>query len=61
MENVKNFATHDGGKTLEVIKETMEELGYTFNQRVLNSVDYGIPQKRERVYMVCFRNDMLLR
>lgn len=59
MENVKNFATHDGGKTLKVVKETMKELGYTFNQRVLNSVDYGIPQKRERIYMVCFRNDIV--
>ena len=59
MENVKNFATHDGGKTLEVVKATMEELGYTFNQRVLNSVDYGVPQKRERIYMVCFRNDII--
>ncbi len=58
MENVKNFATHDGGKTLEVVKGTMEALGYTFNQRVLNSVDYGVPQKRERIYMVCFRNDI---
>lgn len=58
MENVKNFATHDGGKTLEVVKATMENLGYTFNQRVLNSVDYGVPQKRERIYMVCFRNDV---
>lgn len=58
MENVKNFATHDGGKTLAVVKGTMEELGYTFCQRVLNSVDYGVPQKRERVYMVCFRNDV---
>lgn len=59
MENVKNFATHDGGKTLEVVKGTIEELGYTFNQRVLNSVDYGVPQKRERIYMVCFRNDIV--
>lgn len=58
MENVKNFATHDGGKTLEVVKGTMEELGYTFNQRVLNSADYGVPQKRERIYMVCFRKDI---
>ena len=40
MENVKNFASHDGGKTLEVVKGTMEELGYTFYQRVLNAVDY---------------------
>ena len=36
----------------------MEELGYSFEYRVLNAVDYGIPQKRERVYMVCFRNDI---
>lgn len=58
MENVKNFASHDNGRTLEVVKNTMEELGYTFNQRVLNAVDYGVPQKRERIYMVCFRKDL---
>lgn len=58
MENVKNFATHDNGKTLEVVKATMEELGYTFNYKVLNATDYGIPQKRERIYMVCFRKDL---
>lgn len=58
MENVKNFATHDNGRTLEVVKATMEELGYTFFQKVLNSVNYGVPQKRERIYMVCFRNDL---
>ncbi len=58
MENVKNFATHDGGKTLEVVRATMEELGYVFKQKVLNSVDYGVPQKRERIYMVCFRKDV---
>jgi DNA (cytosine-5)-methyltransferase 1 len=58
MENVKNFAMHDNGRTLAVVKATMEELGYTFNQKVLNAVDYGIPQKRERIYMVCFRNDL---
>lgn len=58
LENVKNFATHDNGHTLEVVKSTMEELGYTFYQRVLNSVDYGVPQKRERIYMVCFRSDL---
>lgn len=61
MENVKNFATHDNGKTLAVVKETMEKLGYQFNQKVLNAVDYGVPQKRERIYMVCFRNDINLK
>ncbi len=58
MENVKNFATHDKGNTLQVVKGTMEELGYTFFYKVLNAADYGIPQNRERIYMVCFRSDL---
>lgn len=58
MENVRNFATHDNGKTLAVVKATMEELGYTFYHKVLSAVDFGVPQKRERIYMVCFRNDI---
>lgn len=58
MENVKNFAAHDHGRTIAVVEATMRELGYSFDYRVLNAVDYGIPQKRERVYMVCFRNDI---
>lgn len=45
MENVKNFATHDDSKNLEVVKGTMEELGYTSYKKVLNAVDYGVPQK----------------
>jgi DNA (cytosine-5)-methyltransferase 1 len=57
MENVKNFATHDGGRTLEVVRNTMLEFGYSFFYEVLNAVDYGIPQKRERIYIVCFRDD----
>lgn len=58
LENVKNFASHDGGKTLEVVQQTMLNLGYTFNWKVLNAVNYGVPQKRERIYIVCFRNDL---
>ena len=58
MENVKNFASHDGGRTLKTVKGIMEGLGYDFYQKVLNSVDYGVPQKRERIYMVCFRCDL---
>lgn len=58
MENVKNFSTHDNGNTLGVVEKTMVELGYTFYWSVLNSLDYGVPQKRERIYMVCFRNDL---
>ncbi len=58
LENVKNFSTHDNGKTLKVVKSTMEEIGYDFNYSVLNSADYGLPQNRERIYMVCFRKDL---
>ncbi len=58
MENVKNFATHDGGRTLSVVRATMEELGYDFYHKVLSAVDFGVPQKRERIYMVCFRKDL---
>lgn len=58
MENVRSFATHDGGRTLDVVKTTMEELGCCFYHKVLNSADYGVPQSRNRVYMVCFRNDL---
>lgn len=58
MENVKNFASHDGGRTIEVVESTMRNLGYSFDYRILNAVNYGIPQKRERIYMVCFRNDI---
>lgn len=60
MENVKNFATHDNGNTLNVVKKTTTDLGYDFYWNVLNSIDYGIPQKRERIYMVCFRKDLIL-
>lgn len=61
MENVRNFASHDGGRTLRVVKDTMEDLGYEFHWKVLNASDYGVPQKRERIYMVCFRKDLGIR
>lgn len=59
MENVKNLMQHDKGRTFKVVHGTMEELGYTMFSKVLNSGDFGVPQHRERIYMVCFRNDIL--
>ncbi len=57
LENVKNLKSHDGGKTFKIIQETLEDLGYHLKTKVLNSMEYGnIPQNRERVYMVGFRN-----
>lgn len=58
MENVRNFAVHNGGRTLAVVRGTMEDLGYSFHSKVLDAADYGVPQRRERIYMVCFRRDL---
>lgn len=57
LENVRALKTHDHGNTFKIIKETLEnKLEYTFYDQVLNSADYGVPQKRNRTYMVCFAN-----
>ncbi|WP_218914845.1 DNA cytosine methyltransferase [Streptobacillus moniliformis] len=58
LENVKNLAKYDGGKKTNIVKKTMTELGYSFQSSVLNPTNYGIPQNRERIYMICFRNDV---
>lgn len=54
LENVKQLRTHDGGKTFEVILNILKELGYYVYYDVLNSLNYGVPQKRERTYIVGF-------
>lgn len=56
LENVKQLATHDKGKTLERILEILRELGYQAEYRVLNALNFGLPQKRERVLIVGFRD-----
>ncbi|WP_028883824.1 DNA (cytosine-5-)-methyltransferase [Taylorella asinigenitalis] len=58
LENVRNFANHDSGRTLRVVKQSLLRLGYSFDWKVLNSSDYGIPQSRARVFMVAFREDL---
>lgn len=58
-ENVRGLSTHDGGRTLAVIKNTIAELGYTLIEpRVLQAIKYQVPQKRERLIMVAVRNDL---
>ncbi len=57
LENVKNLEKHDGGNTFSVIKETIENAGYNMYWKVLNASNYGVPQARERIYMVCIRKD----
>lgn len=57
LENVKNLKSHDGGNTFKVIEERLKEIGYYVKSKVLNSMEYGnIPQNRERIYIVGFKN-----
>ncbi len=59
LENVKQLVGHDKGKTLKVILQTLEELGYFVRYSVLNALDYGLPQKRERVIIVGHKEPIL--
>lgn len=54
LENVKRLRTHDKGKTYETIKKHLEALDYTFDSAILAAKDFGVPQNRERIYMVGF-------
>jgi DNA (cytosine-5)-methyltransferase 1 len=58
LENVKNFASHDQGNTLKVVRSVLEELGYQVFYKVLNAADYGLPQHRERVFIIGIRADL---
>lgn len=57
-ENVRAVTSHDGGKTWEKMQQVFSELDYSFSWKVLNARDYGIPQNRERLFVVGFRNDL---
>jgi DNA (cytosine-5)-methyltransferase 1 len=54
LENVKRFKTHDGGKTFEVVRDILEGMGYSIYAEVLNAKDFGVPQNRERIFIVGF-------
>lgn len=54
LENVKNLVNHDHGNTFKVIISTLEELGYQVFYKVLKACDFGVPQNRERIYIVGF-------
>ena len=58
LENVRALRTHDNGRTFATIERILrEDLGYKVFVDVLNSADYGVPQTRNRTYIVCFAND----
>lgn len=59
-ENVKAVLSNDEGRTWEVMQKVFTDLDYTWKQTVLNAKDFGIPQNRERIFVVGFRNDLKL-
>ncbi len=57
LENVKNLQNHDNGRTLKIILDTLQNLGYYVKYAVLNSANHAnIPQNRERIFIIGFRN-----
>lgn len=59
LENVKGLAIHDRGRTLKTILEHLDDAGYdVVPPQILNAMDYGVPQHRERIYIIGFRKDL---
>lgn len=56
LENVRGLINHDKGRTFKVIKSKLNLLGYNIFYKVLNSKDYGVPQNRERIYIIGYKN-----
>lgn len=56
LENVSRLVTHDKGRTFKIIIDKLENLGYTVYYKVLNTIDYGLPQLRKRIYIVGFKD-----
>jgi DNA (cytosine-5)-methyltransferase 1 len=59
LENVKGLTNHDNGNSFKVILQELDKAGYKVFNQVLNSVDYGVPQMRERIYFVGIRKDLI--
>src|SRR5690625_2554795 len=59
LENVKGLVNHDKGRTLDVMIETLNEVGYVVDFDVLNSKYFGVPQNRERIFIVAIREDLI--
>ncbi len=59
LENVRGLKGHDGGYTFRRIQETLEDLGYVVHSKVLNARDFGLPQNRNRLFIVAIRSDLV--
>lgn len=58
LENVKGLVTHDKGNTLKIILKELDEAGYDVTYNVLSSIDYDVPQMRQRVYFIGINKDL---
>ena len=58
LENVKGLVSHDKGNTLKTILAALDEIGYVVTYKVLYAKDFGVPQNRPRIYLVCIRKDL---
>jgi DNA (cytosine-5)-methyltransferase 1 len=58
-ENVQGLVKHDKGKTWKVVQRVFDSLGYKVNYQILDAVDYGIPQKRRRIFIVGFKDSSI--
>jgi len=57
LENVKHFKGHDKGRTLKTVLQNLEDSGYLVKYQVLNAKDFGVPQNRERIYIIAFNKN----
>jgi DNA (cytosine-5)-methyltransferase 1 len=58
LENVKGFVNHDKGNTFKVVKSVLDDLGYNVAHEILNSKHFGVPQNRERIFIIAWRKDL---
>lgn len=59
LENVRGLKNHDKGETLKVILATLEELGYGYSYEVLNAKYFGVPQNRERLFIIAWYKKLI--
>lgn len=59
LENVKGFINHNKGNTFKIVKETLEDMNYKVFSKVLNAKDFGLPQNRERIYIIAFLDNTI--
>ncbi len=61
LENVRGLLSHKKGQTFEVIKDTLNDLGYKIHYQILNAKNFGVPQNRQRIYIIGFKDDVEFR